>query len=345
MRGALAGLGGAGSPDAPRRGAAPAAGRRLVAYVVAAPGTTADPAELRAHVRENLPESMVPAVVVVLDELPLTPNGKVDTKALPKPELAGPGTAYRAPRDARETAVAGIVADLLGIAAPGIDDDFFELGGDSLVAMRVATRIRRILGVELPVRALFEAPTVAGIAARVAALDGAAAGRPALEPRERPDVLPPSYAQQRLWFLNRFEGPSATYNLPVALRIRGPLDEAALRAAVGDLVARHESLRTILPDHGGRARQLVLDPAAARPELDVVDTTEAELPLRLAMAVDHAFDISAEPPLRTALFRISPDEHVALLLMHHSGGDGWSMAPLARDVIHAYASRAEGRAP
>ncbi|MFA1545317.1 amino acid adenylation domain-containing protein, partial [Actinomadura chokoriensis] len=339
----LAGLG-AAAPAAPRRGAAPG-GSRLVAYVVAAPGETVDPEELRAHVRENLPESMVPAVVVVMDELPLTPNGKVDTKALPKPELAGPGAVYRAPRDAREAAVADIVGDLLGIEAPGIDDDFFELGGDSLVAMRVATRIRRVLGVELPVRALFEAPTIAGLAARAADLDGAASGRPPLEPRERPGVVPPSYAQQRLWFLNRFEGPSATYNMPVALRIRGPLDAAALRSAVGDLVERHETLRTILPDAGGVPRRLVLDPAAARPELEVADTAEAELPARLAMAAGYAFDITAEPPLRTHLFRLCPDEHVVLLLMHHVGGDGWSMAPLARDFVTAYAARAEGREP
>ncbi|GAA1797257.1 amino acid adenylation domain-containing protein [Actinomadura chokoriensis] len=344
VRTVLAALGAAETPAMARRSAAPG-GSRLVAYVVAAPGESVDSEELRAHVRESLPESMVPAVVVVMDELPLTPNGKVDTKALPEPEPTGPGTAYRAPRDAREAAVAGIVGDLLGIEAPGIDDDFFDLGGDSLVAMRVATRIRRALGVELPVRALFEAPTVAGLAARVAALEGGGAGRPALEPRERPAVVPPSYAQQRQWFLNRFEGPSATYNMPVALRIRGPLDADALRAAIGDLVDRHETLRTVLPDAGGAPRQLVLDPAAARPELEVAGTTEAELPMRLATAAGYAFDITAEPPLRTHLFRIGPDEHVVLLLLHHVGGDGWSMAPLARDLVTAYLARAGGTAP
>ncbi|NYD51276.1 amino acid adenylation domain-containing protein/non-ribosomal peptide synthase protein (TIGR01720 family) [Actinomadura luteofluorescens] len=339
---ARAGLAAPGAPAG--RGTAPG-GSRLVAYVVAAPGAGVDPEELRAHVRENLPESMVPAVVVVMDELPLTPNGKVDTKALPKPELAVAGTPYRAPRDAREAAIADIVAGLLGIETPGIDDDFFDLGGDSLVAMRVATRIRRALGAELPVRALFEAPTVAGLAARVAALEGTASGRPPLEPREHPDVVPPSYAQQRLWFLNRLEGPSATYNMPVALRIRGPLDADALRAAIGDLVERHETLRTILPDAGGAPRRLVLAPAAARPELEISETTEAELPVRLAMAAGYAFDITAEPPLRTHLFRVGPDEHVMLLLLHHVGGDGWSMAPLARDFVTAYAARAGGTAP
>ncbi|SNS45136.1 non-ribosomal peptide synthetase, partial [Actinomadura mexicana] len=318
--------------------------KRLVAYVVAAPGQTLDPEELRAHIRESLPEPMVPAAVVVLDEMPLTPNGKVDTGALPKPELAiAPATAYRAPSGQAEEAVAAAFADLLGVDRVGADDDFFALGGNSLIAMRVVSRVRRALAVELPVRALFEAPTVAGLAALLGR--GAAPVRPALEPRERPAVIPPSYAQQRLWFLSRFEGPSATYNMPTALRIRGPLDVDALRAAVGDLVERHESLRTVLPDSGGVPRQLILDAAAARPELEITETTGAELPARLAMAAGYAFDISAEPPLRTHLFRVGPREHVALLLMHHIGGDGWSMAPLARDFIAAYAARAEGGEP
>ncbi|MDL4774583.1 non-ribosomal peptide synthetase [Actinomadura xylanilytica] len=337
------------APVAPAVPALPAEGpmvKRLVAYVVAAPGRVLDPEELRSHVRESLPEAMVPAAVVVLDAMPLTPNGKVDAKALPKPDLTG-GTAapYRAPRDAREEAVAAVFADLTGAARVGIDDDFFELGGNSLIAMRVVSRIRRALDTELPVRAVFEAPTAALLAARVAAPDGGAPGRPALEPRERPAAVPPSYAQQRLWFLNRFEGPSATYNMPVALRIRGPLDRGALRAAIGDLVARHETLRTVLPDSGGVPRQVVLDPAAARPELETTDTTAAELPVRLGTAAGYAFDISAEPPLRSHLFRVGPEDHVVLLLMHHVGGDGWSMAPLARDVILAYAARVEGRAP
>ncbi|MGP4023221.1 amino acid adenylation domain-containing protein, partial [Actinomadura sp. 3N407] len=320
--------------------------KRLVAYVVAAPGRALDTEELRAHIRESLPESMVPAAVVVLDEMPLTPNGKVDVKALPKPEpTITPATAYRAPSGETEEAVAAVFADLLGVDRVGADDDFFALGGNSLIAMRVVSRVRRVLDTELPVRALFEAPTAASLAALLRGGAGGEPGRPALQPRERPGVIPPSYAQQRLWFLNRFEGPSATYNMPLALRVRGPLDVDALRAAIGDLVERHETLRTILPDGGGVPRQLILGPAAARPELEVADTTEAELPTRLAMAAGYAFDISAEPPLRTHLFRAGPREHIVLLLMHHIGGDGWSMAPLARDVILAYAARSQGREP
>uniref|UniRef100_UPI000AE84FD9 non-ribosomal peptide synthetase n=1 Tax=Actinomadura kijaniata TaxID=46161 RepID=UPI000AE84FD9 len=324
--------------------AAEATVKRLVAYVVAKPGQTADPEELRAHVRAHLPESMVPAAVVLLDEMPLTPNGKVDVKALPRPGITAPRAAYRAPRDERERAVAAVFADLLGLDRVGIDDDFFALGGNSLIAMRVVSRVRRVLAVELPVRALFEAPTVAALAALLGEA-GTGRDRPALEPRDRPDPLPVSYAQNRLWFLNRFEGPSATYNMPLALRVTGALDADALQAALGDVVARHESLRTILPDSGGVPRQHILDPAAARPELHVTDTAAAELPAHLGMAAGYAFDISAEPPIRAHLYRLGGDEHVVLLLMHHIAGDGWSLAPLARDVVTAYAARAEGRAP
>ncbi|WP_026414931.1 non-ribosomal peptide synthetase [Actinomadura oligospora] len=322
--------------------------RKLVAYVVPAPGATLDPEELRAHVREHLPEPMVPAAVVIMDELPLTPNGKVDTKALPKPVLTVPLREYRAPRDGRETAVAAIFAELLGVDRAGIDDDFFDLGGDSLIAMRVVSRVRRTLDVELPVRALFEAPTVAALAARIAALTGVEAARPAqpaLVRRERPAAVPLSYGQQRLWFLNRFEGPSSTYKMPLALRIRGALDESALRAALSDVVARHESLRTVLPDVDGVPHQHVLPLEVATPELSVVETSEAELPMRLAMAAGYLFDITAEPPLRTSLFRLSADEHVVLLLMHHVACDGWSLAPLARDLLAAYAARVSGDAP
>ncbi|GAA2589759.1 amino acid adenylation domain-containing protein [Actinomadura fulvescens] len=321
--------------------------KRLVAYVVAAPGQTLDPEELRAHVRRHLPDAMVPSAVVVLDQLPLTPNGKVDTRALPRPEITEPATAaaYRAPRDAREETIAAVIAGLLGVPRVGIDDDFFERGGNSLIAMRVVSRIRRALQVELPVRALFEAPTVALLSARLDELAAGEAGRPVLARRERPEAVPLSYAQQRLWFLNRFEGPSATYNMPTALRIRGALDHEALQAALGDLVARHETLRTILPDSGGVPRQLVLDPAVARPELQITECTAAELPSRLGTAAGYAFDISAEPPLRAHLYKIAPGEHVVLLLMHHIAGDGWSMAPLAKDLISAYAARGEGRAP
>ncbi|MCP2339576.1 non-ribosomal peptide synthetase [Actinomadura rupiterrae] len=313
-------------------------GKRLAAYVVPA---TVDVAALRRHAAAHLPDYMVPSLTV-LDALPLTVNGKVDKRALPAPEAASAGSG-RAPRSPQEEILCGLFAEVLGVARIGVDDGFFELGGDSLTATRLVSRIRTALGVELPVRALFEAPTVAGLSARLASASGAA--RPALVSADRPDVLPLSYAQQRLWFLNRFDGPSATFNMPVALRLQGPLDPSALEAALADAVTRHESLRTIFPDVAGTPRQLVLDPAAARPRMPITDTSPSALPLALAAIVGQGFDLSAEPPLRAALFRLAPDEHVVLLVMHHIAGDGWSMAPLARDVLLAYVSRISGEAP
>ncbi|WP_344834678.1 amino acid adenylation domain-containing protein, partial [Actinocorallia longicatena] len=323
--------------------AAEPGGKRLVAYVVPAPGSEISAEELRAFVSEHLPNAMIPSAFVVLDELPLTANGKVDTKHLPAPDFGtAPAVAYRAPRTPQEEVLAAVFAELLGTERIGIDDDFFELGGNSLTAMRVIAKARAALGVELAVRTLFETPTVAGLSAL---LEGAAPARPALVAAERPARLPLSYAQQRLWFLNRFEGPSATYNLPIALRLTGPLDAAALQAALADVVGRHESLRTIFPDSGGTPRQQILDTAVAAPRVQVTDVSEASLPIALAQAAGYGFDIAVEPPLRAHLFRLAPDLHVAVLVLHHVAGDGWSMAPLAGDIFTAYAARLGGTAP
>ncbi|MDL4819441.1 non-ribosomal peptide synthetase [Actinomadura opuntiae] len=315
--------------------------RRLAAYVVpAALPEALDVAALRRFAAERLPDYMVPAFTV-LDALPLTVNGKLDRSALPAP--GGGASVSRAPRSPQEEILCGLFAEILGVPRVGVDDGFFDLGGDSLTATRLVGKVRTALGAELPVRALFEAPTVAGLAERLAGAGGTV--RPPLVRAERPEVVPLSYAQQRLWFLNRFEGASATFNMPVALRLDGALDLDALRAALADVVERHESLRTIFPDGSGSARQLVLDPAAARPRLDVVPTGEAALPAALAAEVGRGFDLSVEPPLRARLFALDGGGHVLAMVLHHIAADGWSMAPLARDVILAYAARAEGRAP
>ncbi|MEO5877174.1 MAG: amino acid adenylation domain-containing protein, partial [Streptosporangiaceae bacterium] len=277
-----------------------------------------------------------------LDALPLTANGKVDTKALPKPLLTVSMKDYRAPRTEAEKVLCGLFADLLGTDLVGIDDDFFDLGGNSLLALRVVARARASLGVELPVRALFESPTVAELATHLVV---AAPARPALSPVARPAQIPLSYAQQRLWFLNKFEGPSATYNLPMALRITGELDYAALQAALTDVVERHETLRTIFPDSAGTPRQQILDAATARPQVQVSDVSPSGLGVALASAAGYEFDISVEPPLRAQLLRLEPGEHLAVLVLHHIAGDGWSLAPLARDLIGAYTARISGNAP
>ncbi|MDH6492446.1 non-ribosomal peptide synthetase [Streptomyces sp. SAI-127] len=318
---------------------------RLVGYAVSE--GTPDPVSLRDHLARTLPEHMVPHAVVVLDRLPLTANGKLDRAALPIPAAATMVTgAGRAPRTPQEEILRGLFAGVLGLDAHqvGADDAFFDLGGDSLLAMRLTDRIRTAFGTALPVRAVFEAPTPAALAARLGETRDAHRG--ALLPLPgRPDPIPLSYGQQRLWFMSRLDGGHTTYTVPAALRLTGPLDRQALAEALADVVARHEPLRTLQPDVQGTPYQRILAPAEARPRLDVVRTTEAELPGLLKSAAGRRFDLSAEPPLRVTLYDLGDDTHVLLLLAHHSAVDGWSMRPLARDLESAYTARREGRAP
>ncbi|MEW2581094.1 amino acid adenylation domain-containing protein [Streptomyces syringium] len=314
--------------------------KRLVAYVVPADGA-ADTGALREHVAGLLPEYMVPAAFVTLDALPLTANGKLDRKALPAPDFASRAGGRR-PRDAREEMLCALFADVLGLERVGIDDGFFELGGHSLLATRLVSRIRSQLGVELAVRTVFEEPTVAGLAAR---LDSAAGSRRALGVMERPAEIPLSPAQRRLWFLGRFEGPNATYNIPLAVRLLGEVDAGALGAALGDVVARHESLRTVFPDTDARPRQLILPAEAAAVELVVTEVTADGLDRAVSEAARQGFDLARDIPVRAHLFRVSADDHVLLIVVHHIAGDGWSLAPLSRDLSEAYRARRAESAP
>jgi aspartate racemase len=312
---------------------------KVTGYVVAAEGAAVDPAALRDHTARLLPAVLVPAVFVVLDELPLTRHGKVDRAALPEPvatAVAGTGPA----RDPREELVAGLFAEVLGIPRAGAHDDFFALGGHSLLATRLVSRIRSTFGVELAVRAVFEEPTVAGLAAR---LDGAGAARVALRRAARPAQVPLSFAQRRLWFFSRMEGTAGAYDIPVALRLSGTLDRAALAAALTDVVTRHESLRTVFPDHEGRPHQHVLAPADIT--LAVVEVDEDTLDDALAEACAPGFDLATDIPVRATLFATGATEHVLLLVLHHIAADGWSLAPLTRDLARAYTDRLAGRAP
>ena len=226
--------------------------KRLVGYVTG----TADPAAMRAQLAERLPAYMVPAAVVVIEALPLTVNGKLDTRALPAPEYRD-ADRYRAPASAVEEVLAGIYAQVLGVERVGVDDSFFELGGDSLSAMRVIAAINTGLDAGLSVRALFEAPTVAQLAPRIG---GDGGGLEPLVAVERPAVVPLSFAQSRLWFIDQLQGPSPIYNMAVALRLSGGLDAEALGAALADVVGRQESLRTLfaapegIPAAAGGAR-------------------------------------------------------------------------------------------
>ena len=224
----------------------------------------------------------------------------------------------------------------------GIDDHFFELGGHSLLATRLLSRLRSSLGVELAVRTLFEAPTAARLAARLR--EGEAARAP-LVPQLRADVCPCLMRRTGCGSCNRLEGPSATYNIPLAMRLEGSLDAAALEAALVDVVGRHESLRTIFPEQGGVPFQQVLPLAEARPALVTEEVTESSLAGRLSAAAGTSMDLSCEIPLRAWLFRVEPERHVLLLVLHHIAADGWSQGPLWRDLAVAYAARCRGVAP
>ncbi len=330
--------------------------KRLVAYLV--PRGTIGPTarELRAFLGERLPDYMVPAVYVLLEALPLTATGKVDRRALPEPgaEESGEGAAPRLPlENPAEELIAGIWSELLGVAQVGSGDNFFDLGGHSLLATRVLSRVREAFGVEVPLRALFEAPTVAGLAAAVERLRGG--GRPqapplvpvsALSPET---VLPLSFAQQRLWVLDRLEPGGAAFNLPAAVRLQGPLDTAALCRAVAEIVRRHAVLRTAFPEVDGEPRQEVL--AASESPVERLDLSLLPEPERAREAArlaaeqsERPFDLARGGLLRAALLRLAADEHMLLLTFHHIVTDGWSTGIFTRELTELYRAFAAGAA-
>jgi nonribosomal peptide synthetase DhbF len=316
--------------------------RQLVGYVVPVPGGAVDAGAVRTHAATLLPDYMVPAAVVTLERLPLTANGKLDRAALPAPDFARPAPG-RDPRSPVEEVVCGLFAEVLRLETVGAEDSFFDLGGDSLLAMRLIARVRAVLDAEVSIRGLFTTPTPAGVARSL----GVAGDRPrpALVRMERPRRLPLSFAQARMWFLNRLEGAGAAYNVPLALRLSGSLDPGTLQAALTDVADRHESLRTVFPDIGGVPYQQPLNGGAGRPVLAVTAAAEAEVGTLVAAAARQGFDVSRELPFRAVLFVLSGTEQVLLLVVHHIASDGWSMGVLARDLGVAYAARRAGRAP
>ena len=342
VRAVLAGLEGVGQAVVIAREDRPG-DKRLVGYVTESLTGTVDPVAVRAALAERLPGYMVPAAVVVIEALPLTVNGKLDIRALPAPEYTAGG--YRAPGSPVEEVLAGIYAQVLGLERVGVDDSFFELGGDSLSAMRLVAAINSGLDAAVSVRALFEAPTVAGLAPRIGVGSGR---REPLVAVERPAVVPLSFAQSRMWFIDQLQGPSPIYNMAVALRLAGRLDVEALGAALGDVVGRHESLRTLFAAVEGVPQQVVLPVERADFGWQVVDAIGwpgSRLAEAIDTAVRYSFDLAAEIPLRAQLFRVGADEHVLVAVVHHIAADGWSITPLVRDLGVAYAARCAGQVP
>ncbi|MET7294792.1 amino acid adenylation domain-containing protein [Streptomyces griseoloalbus] len=320
--------------------------KRLVAYVVGGQGdgTVPETAALRKHAAAELPDHMVPSWFVPLDALPLTTNGKLDTRALPAPDF-GATTAGRTPRTPEEEIFCGLFAEILGLPSVSMDDNFFDLGGHSLLATRLVSRIRAAFGVELAIRTVFEQPTPAALIAWLAGTGNVPEARRPLTVMDKPEEIPLSFAQLRLWFVDKIDGGAGTYNIPLVVRLRGSLDEEALQAAIGDVIARHESLRTVFPDRDGTPRQHILSAAEATPVMGVTEIAAEELDGAMADMAGIGFDLATEAPVRAHLFRVAPEDHALLMPVHHIAGDGWSLVPLTRDLETAYTARSQGRIP
>ena len=338
-----------------------AGGARLAAYVVPHGDADGLAETLRSALAARLPDYMVPATFTVLDELPLTAHGKVDRRALPEPHGAAADDAAAAggepPRGPAEELLAGLWCELLGVGSVGRDADFFALGGHSLLAARLVSRVRAALGIELPLRAFFRSPTVAGLAAEVAAQRrGGEAGAPAAPPlvRRPPEErteAPLSFAQERLWFLDRMEPGSSQYNVASAVRLSGRLAPARLAAALGRIVERHEALRTAFVSRADGPRQVVRPPVGV--PLPVIDlgrlaadpaAAERRVASLAGAEAERGFDLAAGVPIRASLVRVGPREHVLLLVLHHIVADGWSAGVLVRELAALYRAGASADA-
>ncbi|MGI9290684.1 MAG: non-ribosomal peptide synthase/polyketide synthase [Gammaproteobacteria bacterium] len=299
---------------------------------------------LRKHLQGFVPDYMIPATFVVMDEFPLTPNGKIDRQALPAPDRKRTEQeAYVAPETATQETLTEIWSGILGIERIGINDDFFALGGHSLLATQLASRIRDRLNIQLPLIALFNHPTIAGLAAEIDG-SGTEAADAVITACDRSQPLPLSFAQQRLWFLNQLEGPSSTYNVPLAIDLEGNLNQQAMQAAIDALTARHESLRTSFAVHNGQAIQVIQDSLAI--ELDEVEMTDSdaeELQQKLEQLAQTPFDLSCDPLVRVHILKSDDTHHRLLLVMHHIVSDGWSLGILARELAALYAEHCGGK--
>ncbi|MFZ2178158.1 MAG: condensation domain-containing protein, partial [Rhodococcus sp. (in: high G+C Gram-positive bacteria)] len=290
-----------------------------------------------------LPEYLVPNVVVPVEAFTLTANGKLDRDALPEPAVVVHDV--HAPHGPIEEVVAGVFAELLGGIEIGTGRSFFDLGGNSLIATRVAARLSAVFDTDVTVRDLFEAPTVAELAARVEERAGNERRRPPLVPVATGDNLPLSPAQERMWILNQFDTGAAGYNIPLIVRLDGDLDEKALAAAARDVVARHRTLRTVYPRTADGVQQVVLDAADVPLDLNPIAIPTDAVDAHVRALAGTGFDVAVEPPLRARLYRTAATSHVLTLVVHHIAADAWSLTPLIRDTMVAYQARLDGSAP
>jgi amino acid adenylation domain-containing protein len=328
--------------------------KRLVAYVVPSAevaDTVALVSELKAGIAKKLPEFMMPAAFVVLDAMPLSPNGKINRSALPVPELSrDEAEAYVAPRTPLEEKLAESWSQVLRVSRIGIHDNFFALGGHSLLATQVVSRVRKWAKVELPLRAMFEAPTVAQLASRVEHLQTTEAPLPPVKrvPRDRP--LPLSFAQQRLWFLNQLEPDSPYYNIPMALRLKGEVHHEPLKKALNEIICRHEVLRTTYVLEGDKPVQVVNPHLTIDvPVLELTDVPAGQQEAKVRqLAIEngrHVFDLQVGPLMRADLLKLGETDHVLLLNFHHIANDGWSIWQFANELAPLYEAFREGKPP
>ncbi len=302
----------------------------VVAYVAPKPGMEIAEEQLREYLQEHLPRYMAPSQFVVLESLPKTPNGKIDRKALPDPVRST--IKGRAPKNATEEMLAAIWAQVLRIEQVGVEEDFFDLGGHSLLATQVMSRVRREFGVELQLRSLLENPTIAGLATQVERATRTPA--PPLKPFPAEQRLRLSFAQERLWFLSRYETAESLYNVPVALHLQGRLNKNALQASLKEIVARHEVLRTSFPEADGVPIQKIA-PAPDLP-IPVIETTESEAPELLQRQARLPFNLATGPVMRATLFQLGPQEHILLVVLHHIACDGWSLGIMLQELTEIY---------
>ncbi|HEX5886576.1 MAG TPA: amino acid adenylation domain-containing protein, partial [Pyrinomonadaceae bacterium] len=327
--------------------------KRLIAYVVPRETSVLDGkldfGQLHSYLRKRLPDYMLPSAYVQLDALPLTAGGKVDRRALPAPEGDGRMLDYVAPRTPVEEILTTIWAAVLGVPKVGIEDNFFEVGGHSLLATQLVSRIRETFAVELPLRTLFEQPTVAELAERIEELlrDGQTSAAPPLVPVDRSQELPLSFAQQRLWFLDKLEPGSSLYNIHDAWRLEGSLDTTAFARSLDELVTRHESLRTHFEDNYGEPIQVILPPSPFPLTVDDLSGVEpaeqqARLNELLESEAEQPFDLTTGPLLRVRVIRLDEEDHVLAVTMHHIISDEWSMNVLTRELLTLYSAHSNG---